>query len=913
VKRDEPRRSGNRGTTRRPQDAQGQGRRERNYQGESTRSGREEALWRQGQDGGPSRGERGRSKRRPDGGDGWRQSASVSGWPDDDNDALLPFTHWDDEAPPRRSRSARPGSARSQRDRRVDEEYLPRERTRPPTGDSRAKGIERERTRSLGERDASARGGDARSYGGRGRSGDRDVYPDTFPEGETDDFGDRMFPERPFDDDGRSSPRSRRGLGTALAQYTAERWGVRVPSDLRSVPAKGIKGLWRRYGTTGPRRAAIITLLVAMAVCSLSSLVTGVVAASTGISAYSHANDGLTHLRTGERLLQSLSGSGFSVDNIQQARSEFAAAAQDFAQVNDSLGGIPGFAESAPFAGSKLQTITNLASVADNFSQIGVSGCDALVILVGALSHPFGSSESTGSKSAPPTVGLTPDNLTTIQAKLKTINALLDDSTAQINALQPSDLSFDAKLGSQLAKLKAELPAIQQGLQEAQAFMGVAGTVLGVGTPSNYLVELLDSTELRPGGGFIGNIGTLTLKGGTLGGLHVQDVDLLDRPFEFNGGFIPFPSQYQWFPQAIGVSNWSVRDSNLDGDFPTDAANAEKNYQLEGGQTQVQGVIAITPWLIEKAIAITGSISVPEFKETVTSSNMVSLIHYYQLGPGHGSDYVPDPGSLSSKRKAFTAYLFKHFMERVKSIIGSKRGAFIKLGLSALATKDVQIYFNNSVAEQILRHHSLASAIEAPDSGDSLLVVDANVVANKANNFITYTMADKVTIDQNGVATHTLSLSYKWPTSTAATDANNYGSKGGKTFYHDYVRVYVPPQATLISQAGWDYRGQSKAFGRLVFAGYIGIWYGGSQNITLSWKVPNAAVKSGDSWTYQELVQHQAGNVWSASMQLALAKCGHVTSVTAPWTMGSDAMSASIKGSLTEDKSYVTTYTCAPS
>jgi hypothetical protein len=721
---------------------------------------------------------------------------------------------------------------------------------------------------------------------------------------------ERTLPEGPFADDDHSAGFGHSRANSRLHTDEAERWGGRARSAAPSKHLRGIRGLWQRYGTTGPRRAVIITLLVAIVLCSISSLITSAMAYSTGSSAYHQASDGLTHLRAGERLLLGLSNSGFSVAAVQQARSEFATAQQDFAQANESLHRIPGIAESAPLVGGKLRTVNSLAAVADNFSQIGVAACDALAIALGALSNPFGTSKSGSSNtsssasSTTPKAGLTANDLATIQAKLATISALFNDTTAQLNALQPGDLSsFDPKIGAEMMKVKAALPTIQQSLQEAQAVMGIAGSLLGVGTPTNYLVELLDSTELRPGGGFIGNIGIMTLNSGLLASLHVKDVDLLDRPFEFAGGFIPFPSQYRWFDL---VSNWSVRDSNLDGDFPTDARNAETNYRLEGGTEKVQGVIAITPWLIERALAITGPIYVPEFKETVTPSNLVNLIHYHQLGPGHGSEYVPDPASLSSERKRFTGFLFMHFMDRVKAIMGAKRSEFVKLAMTALSTKDVQIYFNNPVVEQLLQRHSLASTIDAPPTGDSLFVVDANVAGNKANNFITYNMADKVVIDENGTATHQLSLTYKWPQS-AASQANNYGNT---SYYRDYVRVYVPPKATLISQSGWAYIGQSKAFGRLVFAGYLSLWYGGSQTITIKWRVPDAAVKNGDAWTYQELLQHQAGITWTASMQITPQACGQVTSVTAPWQIASDRTNATFKGKLTMDKVYSTSYSC---
>ena len=107
--------------------------------------------------------------------------------------------------------------------------------------------------------------------------------------------------------------------------------------------------------------------------------------------------------------------------------------------------------------------------------------------------------------------------------------------------------------------------------------------------------------------------------------VRIKDVYSLDTPFEAAGGQIPFPASYSWFNLT---PTWSFRDSNLDADFPTAARYAELTYRQEGGTVPVQGVIAVTPAFIERALAITGPIDVPEFHETITGQNLVARIHY---------------------------------------------------------------------------------------------------------------------------------------------------------------------------------------------------------------------------------------------------------------------------------------------
>jgi hypothetical protein len=674
-------------------------------------------------------------------------------------------------------------------------------------------------------------------------------------------------------------------------------WGVPAPATRPLRPSQAmddrpratsaqIKRPWYR------RKAFVVVVAILLLVSALSTL--GVANVHAQYQQDSRlADDGIAKLKSGITLLRDATAGTASPQQMALAKSDFVAAQTDFARVSHDATQIPGLATQVPVLGGKLSSALHLLPLAETGAQAGILASDALQILLTDLADPLSASSK----------GLTQTDLDAIGRDLTQADSLLQSAARQVAQLQSADLAVDPRLGPAVAQFKRDLPQIQQGLQDAETAVQVAPLLLGVGKPTNYLVELLDSTELRPGGGFIGNIGIMTLSAGRLADLHVQDVDLLDRPFEFAGGKIPMPSQYSWFQSHV-VSNWSVRDSNLDANFPTDALNVEKNYQLEGGTTQVQGVIAITPWVIQKALAITGPIYVPEFNETVNASNMVDLIHYHQLGPGHGSEYVPDPATLTSMRKRFTAYLFQHFMARIKAIQASSRGQFVRLLLNSFATKDVQVYFNDKTAEGLLTDLKIASTIAAP-SGDSLFVVDANITGNKANNFITYHASDTVALDASGTATHTTTLQYSWP-DTAASRANDYGDTKD---YNDYIRVYVPPSAQLISQQGWSAQGTSTAFGRKVFAGLFHMTFGTTATVTLTWKVPGAVVKTGTQWTYTLLRQRQSGVVWQLAEQVKLPSCAAVTNHSANLkAAANNGLTGAL--SLETDTTFSVTYSC---
>lgn len=581
------------------------------------------------------------------------------------------------------------------------------------------------------------------------------------------------------------------------------------------------------------------------------------------------ASQGIQNLQKAESLLKVSPQSLLDARNVDQARQAFSQADQNFATLNGNLAALPGFVSRVPVYGSRLQAAQHMIPIAINISQLGITGCDALKLLETKFHDPLATQAQ----------GLTTEDLTQVGNDVQKIQAGLAVIADQVNHLQPVDLQADPRITKEIGTLRKALPEVQSWLTTVDKLLPIAPLLLGIGKPTNYLLEILDSTELRPGGGFIGNYGVLTLSGGQVASAHITDVDLLDKPYEFAGNYFPYPRAYSWFD--IGSVSWSLRDSNLDADFPTDARNGEMTYKEEKGNVAVQGVIAITPWFIQHILEITGPIDVPEYKETVNAANLIPLIHYHQLGgkaAGEGSDLIPAAGGHSSLRKRFTELLSEHLLERIRQMASTDLSQFLQLGIDALYSKDIQVYFNNSTAETFLQSLQLDDAIQSPP-GDNMLVVDANISANKANSFITNSMNDQVTIDAQGNAVHHLTLHYAWDLS-----GKNYGNPT----YRDYVRVYAPVNSTLQEQKGWQVRGTSTAFGHEVWAGFFTLTFGQTHTITLVWSVPHAATRDAQGWHYQEMVQRQAGAMWTALVQITLPGCATIKSEAAGLTSPDD-------------------------
>ena len=291
------------------------------------------------------------------------------------------------------------------------------------------------------------------------------------------------------------------------------------------------------------------------------------------------AQMGMQHLRMAETQLKALPKNPLDAQTASQAQHEFVAASNAFVQVNDDLKSLPGISTSIPVYGPRLRAALGLLPLAIELSQVGITGCNTLNLLISRFHNPLN----------PGSQGLTMADFSTLENDLHQVKMTFNLAINQFNHVPPNDLQVDPSLGKNFGTLQREIPLLQTWLKTIENLLPIAPALLGIGTPSNYLIEVLDSTELRPGGGFFGSYGIATLSGGRLTAAHITDTYLLDKAYKAAGHSIPFPSAYSWFNLA---PDWSLRDSNLDADFPTSARYAEENYLREGGKVPVQGVIA---------------------------------------------------------------------------------------------------------------------------------------------------------------------------------------------------------------------------------------------------------------------------------------------------------------------------------
>jgi len=657
-------------------------------------------------------------------------------------------------------------------------------------------------------------------------------------------------------------------------------------------------------------------LLAAVAVVLLLGIIGS---AGAAYSRYTHIKmelaTAVADLQNVGASLRQLQRNPFEASAIREAREHLAVAHAAFVEMNDDVQGIPGILSLTPGVGSKLSAAFAIGPMAVKATQAAILGCDILALLAPTLQMPLATNVP----------GLSLSDVNTISTKFASIYSLVGSVLAEVQSLPPSAMSFNPVLGSLLVMARNNLPEFQQGLRDARNLVALLPQLLGVGNPAHYLLEVLDPSDLRPGGGLIESFGDLTVVGGRLQGEpQLRDVDLCGQ--QATGKGMPLPGSYSWFTTSGGTLNF--QDANLDTDFAADAQMGQDLYNdagcsalLSGGITSFQGVIALTPQVIDDVLQqITGPITLPDYKNLVISpTNLIQEIHSQQGTSGQSGTKV-DPNPVCGKSSfghCFTAYLFSVLLAQLaktNSSGSSDPGRLGRILENAIVSKDIQIYFTDPKAEAALAHRDLASTINPPNSGDSLMVVDANEGNVKANNYLTYTWNEQVTIDTSGNATHHLTLTYLWP-DTPETRANAYPASPNQYIYEDYLHIYVPSSSTTISPpANLRSVGTVPAIttgdGLKIIEGLIYEPIGATFTVDLTWTVPQAAIRTANGWLYQDNIDKQAGfDNRPLNIAVTLPSCANIFSASPGFTMPT-AATANYKQPLSQDVSLSLQYTC---
>lgn len=457
--------------------------------------------------------------------------------------------------------------------------------------------------------------------------------------------------------------------------------------------------------------------------------------------------------------------------NVVEARKAFGQASGNFLKAREDLASINGV----------LLTIAG-AVPAQKF-QLAASARH--LAAAGQLSSQLGE-ELTGAITLPP--GTTPS-----------VANFLDNFVAHAQQAQPIALSLQKELAAVNAEaLPEEYRGQFSGLTEKAEFLSksLAESVevaeqlqkfLGEDMDRRYLLVFQNNAEKRGPGGFIGSYALVDFHKGEIRGLEVPKGGTYDT----EAGL----SRLVAAPQPLALLNplWHFWDANWWPDWPMSARKLMWFYEKSNGPT-VDGVISLTPTVIEKLLAAIGPIDMTkDYGVVINADNFWEVTQTFA---------EQKPNVTREPKKIIGDLVNEIIKETPKRLSPETAVKLIGVLEDSFAEKQALLYFTDSDLQASVSRFGWGGEM-LPTDGDYLMVTNTNIGGQKTDRAIRESIDQSVQILPDGSIIDNLTIRREH---TASKGQPFIGVRNV-----DWVRIYVPEGSELISADGF-YAPDSKLF-----------------------------------------------------------------------------------------------------
>ncbi|HRY82091.1 MAG TPA: DUF4012 domain-containing protein [Candidatus Moranbacteria bacterium] len=361
------------------------------------------------------------------------------------------------------------------------------------------------------------------------------------------------------------------------------------------------------------------------------------------------------------------------------------------------------------------------------------------------------------------------------EVKLKKISILLREAEDSLESVNLDDIPENNRV--EFMRVKNQLPIANNSLEKLLDQERILVDILGGNGPRKYLFLFQNNQEMRATGGFIGSYGMLDIFNGRVRKFFIDGIFNPDG--QLKEKIVP-PTPIQKISAA-----WSLHDSNWFPDFPVSAEKASSFYEKTGGPT-VDGVIAMTPTVMQKLLEITGPIEMPEYDVIVDKDNFVEKIQYEVE-----VDYDKE---LNQPKKILSDLAPKVLDKIFNSNNFSDISKTANILLESLNEKQILIYSKNFEIEKILSKNGWSGEIlDTPK--DYVSVINTNINGFKTDGIVDENITHEASIQEDGTIIDTLTITRHHNGGDSQFDWWNKVNA-------NYMRVYVPKGSRLISVEG---------------------------------------------------------------------------------------------------------------
>jgi hypothetical protein len=526
---------------------------------------------------------------------------------------------------------------------------------------------------------------------------------------------------------------------------------------------------------------------------------------------------------------------------LDAAAADVADAQRRFGQLDDLLAHDPliGLLRDAPLVGTQIHGADDLVAAGDDV----VSAADALL----GVGREFLAARDAGGDPMPRLVALMQQAAPAVDQAQR----LLSDAQQHVDAVP------DGLLGPIIDgrdELRDRLDRFLPLLTQYAAADDYLPSLLGADGERRYLVLAEDPAELRPTGGFMGTYGILSIDNGAI---STDFHDIYDLDLKPGISYVEPPPDLK--DHLLGQYSWQLADANWSPDYPTSAQEALTLYTHESGDSNIDGVIVLTTYAIDKLLTLTGPVTVPEYGVTVHPGEtlFVALANTRQ---------AQTPGV---DRKAFLDYLADQLLQAIRALPASKWQDALGVLDEIRTERQAMVWLTDPQLQAHVVEAGWDGAVRQ-DAGDFLMSVDSNVApVGKLNAIVGRQLDFTAQIDAVGNAHDSLQVTWTNPFlsgvgpnfDTMRAIQKDFGILG------NFTRIVVPERSRLESVSGGStltpvnsLESEGTEAGRDWFGVYLMV-PPGQASLDWQWISPYVAIPptGGGLATYSLVVQKQPG------------------------------------------------------
>ena len=295
-----------------------------------------------------------------------------------------------------------------------------------------------------------------------------------------------------------------------------------------------------------------------------------------------------------------------------------------------------------------------------------------------------------------------------------------------------------------------------------------------------YLLLFQNNMELRPTGGFIGSVGFLSFENGKMLEVAIDDVYNLDGQLE---GHVDPPEPIRNY---LKQPNWFLRDANWHPDFTRSAAQIQWFLKKEVN-TKVDGVFAIDLEATRYLLSAVGRVHLSDFDIFINEDNL-----YLEIQNTSEEEFFPG----ATNKRDILGSLARNLLLEISTRDDLDFSALTKAIYQSLSEKHILVTFNKPTLQAAfnntgwtgrLLQPSCLSSQNTPCIPDYLMLVEANLGANKVNFFTEGNTIIEVELDKNRLR--------RMVTVNTKNNSNSHEFPGG--IYKNYIRILTPPDVVL--------------------------------------------------------------------------------------------------------------------